>query len=169
MLHPAVAVSSKGTIEGYGLFATKQILKGALVWELTEPTFTWAEIENWTGERLSAFKRYGFQCGVNRFSLPLGRSREMNHSCDPSTWWSGSDTLIARYDIPVGAEITYDYSSCDIDLVFELMCSCGSTCCRKNISNRDYLDLNWQNQYGTNLPPHVLSAIENALLLPESL
>ncbi len=32
----------------------------------------------------------------------------------------------------------------------------------RTISNRDHLDPQWQAQYGKNLPPHVLDAIERA-------
>ncbi|MCP3671576.1 MAG: SET domain-containing protein-lysine N-methyltransferase [Gammaproteobacteria bacterium] len=162
MLHPAIEVRSKGTIHNNGLFATQPIRKGALIWELDEPTFTWKEIETWTQERLRDFRWYGFQCGIDRYSLPEGMSREMNHSCDPNTWSKGSDILIARHDILTGEEITYDYSTFEVDIPFESECHCGSPCCRGTISNRDYLDPGWQKQYGSNLPPHVLVAIEIA-------
>ncbi len=161
MLHPAIVVQKKGAINGYGLFTNKNILKNTQIWKLTEPTFTWAEVQTWHGEQLSDFKKYGFQCGNDRYSLPRGRSREMNHSCDPNTWWSGCAMIIARRDIYAGEEITYDYASCDIDLVFEMTCCCGSTNCRRKITNQDYLDSQWQIQYGLNLPPHVLHAINN--------
>jgi len=160
VLHSAIVVRNKGAIQGNGLFTTQLIRKGALVWELDEPTHHWSEVETWQGDRFKAFKRYGFQCGIDRYSLPEGLSREMNHSCDPSTWWAGSDSLVARRDIQAGEEVTYDYSTCDIDLVFELKCNCGASCCRGKISNRDFLGSSWQEQYGSNLPPHVLTAIE---------
>lgn len=160
MLHPSIVVRSKGSIEGNGLFTTTLIPKETLVWTLVEPTYTLKEVDAWSGERLSDFKRYGFQCGVNRFSLPMGMSREMNHSCDPNTCWSTSDTMIARRDILVDEEITYDYSSCDIDIDFEMACHCGSSNCRGRISNRDYQHVTWQKQYGSDLPPHVLLAIQ---------
>jgi hypothetical protein len=131
-----------------------------MVWKLDEPIYTMKEIESWSPARREAFDWDGFQCGVDRYSLPEGLSREMNHSCDPNTWWDGSITLVARRDIEVDEEITYDYATCDIDHVFEMECSCGSARCRGAISNRDYLDRDWQQQYGSNLPPHVLAAIE---------
>ncbi len=160
MLHSAIEVRRKSTIHGNGLFTTRLIRKGTLVWELDEPTFTREEIKTWSAERRMAFDRYGFQCGVDRYSLPEDLSREMNHSCDPNTWWSGSDSLVARRDIQTDEEVTYDYSTCDIDLVFDIECHCGTPHCRKRITNRDYLDPDWQKQYGLNLPPHVLAAIE---------
>jgi hypothetical protein len=160
MLHPAVVASGDGSIHGVCLVTTRRIEKGELVWELDEPTYTWKEIASWSEERRRDFEWYGFQCGVDRYSSPQGLSREMNHSCDPNTWWSGSTSLVARRDIEAGEEITYDYSSTDVDHVFEMACSCVSPLCRGRISNRDYLDPKWQQRYGTNLPPHVLAAIE---------
>ena len=149
-------------IHGNGLFATKLIRKGTLVWKLDEPTFTWKEIQAWSEKRLRDFKWYGFQCGVDRYSFPEDNSREWNHSCDPNTWWVGSNSLCARRDILAGEEVTYDYSTCDIELEFEMKCHCGTPSCRDIITNRDYLKSQWQEQYGLNLPPHVLSAIEIA-------
>jgi len=162
MLHRAIAMQSKGTIHGRGLFTTEPISKGTILWELDEPTFTLEEIKTWPAERYSAFKWYGFQCGVDRYSLPEGLSREANHSCDPNTWWADSDTIIARRNILECEEITYDYATCDIDIKFKMQCCCGTKQCRGKISNRDFLDRSWQQQYGTNLPPHVLAAIEKA-------
>jgi uncharacterized protein len=162
MLHPAVVVRSRGTIESNGLVAAKLIRKETIVWHLTEPTFTWAEVKTWRGKRLRDFKKYGFQCDFNRFSLPTGPSCEMNHSCDPNTWWAGSGILIARRDIFADEEITYDYSTCDINIEFKMSCYCGSPHCRGLVTNHDYLDHEWQNRYSLHLPPHVLTAIKKA-------
>jgi SET domain-containing protein len=159
LLHPAIVASGEGSIHGVSLVTTRKIPAGEVVWELDEPMYTWEEIESWTEERQKAYDWYGFQCGIDRYSLPEGLSREMNHSCDPNTWWKGSTTLIARCDIEDGSEITYDYSTTDIDHVMEMECSCESPRCRGTISNRDYLNPEWQRQYGSNLPPHVLAAI----------
>jgi len=162
VIHPAIVARRDDTIHGCSLVATRLIEQGEAVWELDEPTYTWKEIESWSAERREAFDWYGFQCGVDRFSLPEGLSREMNHSCDPNTWWSGSTTLLARHDIQPGDEITYDYSTADVDHAFEMECACGSPHCRGTVSNRDHLDPEWQRRYGSNLPPHVLAAIERA-------
>jgi hypothetical protein len=162
MIHEAIGTSGGGSIHGTCLVATARIRVGEVVWELDEPMYTWAEVESFGPKRREAFDWYGFQCGVDCYSLPEGLSREMNHSCDPNTWWRGSFTLVARREIALAEEITYDYSSCDIDHAFEFECSCGSPLCRGTISNRDYLDADWQHRYGPHLPPHVLAAIERA-------
>ena len=162
MLHSAIVARGNGAIHGNGLFTTEFIRKDTLLWELDDPTFTWAEIKTWPEKRLKDFNHYGFQCGPDRYSLPEDDSRETNHSCDPNTWWAGSNSLCARRDIQAGEEVTYDYSTCDIDFIFEMECHCGSSCCRRKITNRDYLDPGWQKQYGLNLPSHVLAAIKIA-------
>jgi len=160
MLHSAIVVREKGTIHGNGLFANELIREGSLVWELTDPTYTLKEILTWSDERRRDFNRYGFQCGIDRYSLPEGNCREFNHSCNPNTWWSGSDSLIAQRDINVDEEVTYDYSTCDVELDFDIECHCGVSNCRGRITNRDHLCHHWQQRYGSNLPPHVLSAIK---------
>jgi hypothetical protein len=159
MIHPAIVLRRDGSIHGSSLVTTERIQTGVAVWELDEPTYSWQEVESWSKERRQAFDWYGFQCGVDQYSLPEGLSREMNHSCDPTTSWSNSTTLVALRDIEAGEEITYDYSTSDITQVFEMKCECGSSRCRGTITNRDYLDPAWQDHYGTILPPHMLAAI----------
>lgn len=72
MLHSAIVVREKGTIHGNGLFATELIRKGTLVWSLTDPVYTLQEILQWSAERRRDFDWYGFQCGIDRYSLPEG-------------------------------------------------------------------------------------------------
>lgn len=160
MLHPSIIVNNQGSIEGAGLFTTEFIPQGELVWELLTPTMSLQEAEALTGKALADYKHFGFQCGVDRFCSPSDESREMNHSCDPNTWWADNNSLVARRDILAGEEITYDYSTTEIDSSFELLCRCGSTLCRKQVSGLDYKDPEWQQRYGLNLPTHVLQAIE---------
>jgi len=156
MLHPAIVVRHKESVYGNGLFTTEFIPEGTVLWKLKDPTYTLKEIQTWPEEKLKAFKRYGFQCGVDRYSLPYSISREANHSCNPNMWWTDSDTLISRWDIHPREELTYDYASCDINLPIDMDCYCGAQNCRRKITHLDYLDPNWQKQYGLNLPPHVL-------------
>ena len=78
MLHSAIT-RRKGAIHGYGLFTNQLIRKGTLVWELDGPTFTCREIFEWPQERLTQFKHYGFQCGIDRYSLPDDISHVEKH------------------------------------------------------------------------------------------
>jgi len=159
MLHPAIEVRSKGAIEGNGLFATRSIREGELVWQLDEPTLTWVEVEQLSDDDRAAFDHYGFQCGVDRFSLPTDASREGNHSCDPNTWWVSDDSLVACRDIAADEEVTYDYSSADVVIDFSMLCNCGAARCRGRVSNKDYMLPSFQKQYAGHLPSHVNAAI----------
>ena len=159
MLHSKIFVSSKRTIEGNGLFTGSLIKKGTLVWTQDEPVYPLAEIQQWPTQKQDAFQHYGFQCGVDQFCLSENTSREMNHSCDPNTWWSDSYSLEARRDIQPNEEVTYDYATSDVALAFEISCSCGAENCRGIVTNLDYQLSSWQQQYGTKLPQHTLLAI----------
>ena len=81
MLHPAIVASGDAPIHGVCLVTTRRILQSETVWELDESMYTWKEIESWSEQRRQAFDGYGFQCGVDRYSLP-DHSFEMNCSCD---------------------------------------------------------------------------------------
>ena len=70
--------------------------------------------------------------------------------------------LVARRDIRPGDEVACDNSTDEVARSFEMECRCGSPRCRGTISNLDHLDPEWQRQYGSNLPPHVLAAIDRA-------
>ncbi len=160
MLHSSIRVRDQGAIEGKGLFAIDFIPRGALIWHLLTATMSQAETEMLKGRDKADFKYYGFQCGVDRFFWPKDESREMNHSCDPNTWWADNNSLVASRDIASGEEITYDYSTTEISRVFEMSCHCGASSCRKRISGLSYLDPDWRRRYGLNLPTHVLQVIE---------
>ena len=160
MLYPKVIVKSVNDVRGLGLFAAEVITQGQLVWELTDQVYSLEEVQQWDGERLKLFKHYGFQCGENTYSLPFGASREMNHCCDPSLHWDGSYKLISRRKIKVGEELTYDYASSEIIHPIDMDCKCGAYNCRGQITHLDYLNQTWQQQYGSQLPPHVINAIK---------
>lgn len=162
MLYPKVLIKSVDDVRGLGIFAAEEIARSQLVWEFTDPVYNLEEVQQWDDERLKLFKHYGFQCGEDSYSLPFGVSREMNHCCDPSLHWNGSYKLISRRKIKVGEELNYDYASSEIFLPIDISCSCGADNCRGQITHLDYLDQKWQQQYGSNLPPHVIHAIKSA-------
>jgi hypothetical protein len=161
VLHPAIKVTEKSEIEGKGLVADRLIAQGEVIWQLEpdEVRYHPSEILTWPKEKQSQFNRYGFQCGEEEFVFVGGIDRYMNHSCDPNTWWEDELILAARRDIQPGEEVTYDYATLDILLEYQMSCSCGNVCCRRVITNKDYLKPAWQKQYGRHLPGYVLKAI----------
>lgn len=164
MLHPLVEVVDKGVIEGRGLVARGLIRKGEVVSKLEpdEPMYLISDVLTWTQEAQDRLLTYAYQCSETHVVNEQGDERFMNHACDPNTWWADDDTMIARRDIQPGEELTYDYATTEVTIPFEMDCRCSSANCRGRVSNRDYLNPEWQARFGTNLPRHTLNAIEQA-------
>lgn len=161
MLHPLVKVVNFGVIEGKGLVAKGLIRAGEVVSRL-EPNqymIPIAEVLTWSQERQEDILHYGYQCNETHMVCESGDERFMNHSCDPNTWWADSDTIIARRDIHLGEELTYDYATTEITIPFKMVCYCGSPNCRKVVTHLDYLRPDWQARFGKYLPEHTLKAI----------
>ncbi len=89
------------------------------------------------------------------------QTRWFNHSCDPnsevmSKWDHAADTMrawwVAKRDIPVGEEITYDYA-----FAAEVAepCACGMATCRGLIVDDDPAEL-------AKLPEHLRSKLRGA-------
>ena len=109
-----------------------------------------------------AFRLVGFQCDASHYAVCEGIDRYMNHSCDPNTWWSDDQTLVARRDIARGDEVTCDYATFETAVPFRMTCRCGSPLCRGEVTHLDCLSADWQRQYGLHLPTHVLAIIAAA-------
>ena len=103
---------------------------------------------------------FAIQIGKDDWCFQQGDIHKMNHSCDPNTWWEGYGTLTARRDISCGEEVTFDYSTSEITLSYEMKCNCGSSVCRGIITNQDYLEPDFQHKYANHLPEHVVEAIK---------
>lgn len=84
----------------------------------------------------------------------LGR---LNHSCDPSLWWTG-DTLTTRHELAAGAELTLDYATCCTGLV--LYCHCETYRCRQVIEGTDWQIPQLQQRYSGHWTPYVQSLID---------
>jgi uncharacterized protein len=128
-------------IHGYGVVTTRPYQKGELICygdgvlydDATDFDDTYALV-------LSAEDS---ERGETLFWDLVCQTRWFNHSCDPNTdvmlrWDQEADTMIAwwvaRRDIPVGEEITYDYAF--VAAVAE-PCHCGAATCRGVIVDDD--------------------------------
>lgn len=149
----------KSSIEGKGLFAKKLIPKDTIVWELNSSE------KRLTLKQLSALpweeRKLAYQQG-NKYIIVTDGSEFINHSCDPNLWWETDESFSARRDIKPDEEITYDYSSSDINpkSMPPIECRCGSKNCRKIITSQDCLKPEFQNQYKGHLPSWVEKYIQ---------
>jgi hypothetical protein len=88
-----------------------------------------------------------------------------NHSCDPNSGFKGQVFLAAMRDIRAGEEITFDYGmtvseSVGSDMVFAMACACGSPCCRKTITEQDWMIPELQVRYKGYFSPYIQDKIE---------
>ncbi len=159
MLHPAIEVIDS-EIEGKGLKTTEFIPKGTVVWQLDEDErrITKGELLKLPEEKA----KLAYQAGEDKYIILEDKSEVLNHSCDPNLWWDGDETLVAKRDIQPGEEITYDYSSSDVDPEtfpgFE--CNCKAANCRGFVSYKDSLDSTFQKKYQGHLPSWVVGHIQ---------
>jgi uncharacterized protein len=93
MLHFDVVVKTNG-IDGRGIFASKDIKKGEIIWQMDSdvPRFHIDIIRNIPLEKQEKLLRYTMQIDEQWFiGIPDGTSTEpgdfINHSCDPNTWF----------------------------------------------------------------------------------
>ena len=89
-----------------------------------------------------------------------------NHSCDPNSGFRGQVFLVAMRDIKAGEEITFDYGmtvsvSVGSDMIFEMDCACGSPCCRKKITEQDWILSELQVRYKGYFSQYIQDKIEN--------
>lgn len=97
-------------IQGIGLFATKPIKKGTVIWEYTEgfdQKFTQKQFKSFP-KRLQAFiDRYAFEDG-KYLVLCVDNARFFNHATDANTHSVGEVT-VAKRDIAKDEELTSNY------------------------------------------------------------
>ncbi|NDC45659.1 MAG: SET domain-containing protein, partial [Actinobacteria bacterium] len=62
----------------------------------------------------------------------------INHSCDPNLGLVAANRLVARRDIAVGEELTYDYATSDSVPYDEFACACASPNCRGTVRGTDW-------------------------------
>src|SRR4051794_18325559 len=113
MLHPDINLTQASDIHGRGLISTARIFRGQVVWKRDpdEIKVRLDEVMTWPPGKQAEFFWHAYQYNDEYFVLPKDIDAYMNHSCDPNTWWQDDDTLVARRDIQVGEEVTYDYAT----------------------------------------------------------
>jgi len=122
---------------GRGVFAHAQILAGETILTFSGPLLKRAEVRE--GD-------YHLQVGADLYLGASGAADDfVNHSCEPNAGFRGSLVLVARRDIGVGEEITWDYSTAIDEEDFPgFACSCGVAACRGAVRSFRHLDADTQ-------------------------
>ena len=132
--------AARSVIHGRGVYARTLIPDGTRIIEYTGERITKAEARRRETQRLQRQRRGGDDC-VYIFNLNArhdldGRTRSnvarlINHSCQPNRRAEaigGRIWIIARNDIPAGAELTFDYGFSFTEWRLH-PCRCGSPRC----------------------------------------
>jgi uncharacterized protein len=165
MIHPHTELRFISDEVGHGVFATRPIPKGTIVWTICS-----------LDQRVSPERRatlpessrelldlYAYLDSAGTFILCWDHGRYVNHSCEPAMMAIGQEHEIAVRDIAVGEELTCDYGT--LNLLNPLVCSCGSSACRSTIG-RDDLDTT---DLATRIDLVVASAMGRAALVDQPL
>lgn len=127
-------------ISGYGIYATRDITAGEVVFHgegKSQRVATKAHVEgSWPPDLQETFKHYAYPISDEVFFLWADNPEEwapQNHSCDPNTTFVGLD-VVARRDIPRGTELTLDFGDFLSDTAASFRCNCGAATCRGTVS-----------------------------------
>ena len=155
-------VARRSVSEGFGVFAVRPFVAGELlcVWGGgVVPTSRLVELPE--GRR-----RFAVQVEDDLYlvtpMLGTGAGDLVNHSCDPTALLSGPLTLVARRDLAIGEELTFDYGTSDANPYLGFACRCGAATCRGRVTGEDWRDPELQLRYGEAFAPHILRRIRAA-------
>jgi D-alanine-D-alanine ligase len=127
------------SINGYGIFARRNIRKGEIVFLGEEQphrivTKRWVE-NRWDERAQTDFHRYACPISDDVYLLWDERAEKwapQNHCCDPTTAYDGLNVVALR-DISRGEELTLDYAEILDATATPFTCSCNSKDCRGSI------------------------------------
>lgn len=168
-LHPDAEVRLS-SIAGSGLFTRAPIAAGTVVAHLGGRLISHRELQELFADAAHQPDRpYIDTIAVSETShlvLPPRSEQSVgysNHSCDPTLWWDGPYTLLARRDIRKDEELTSDYATSTWDPAFVMPCACRSPAvCRKVVTGNDWQLPELRVRYGSHWVPALLSRIAAA-------
>jgi hypothetical protein len=138
MMHPHAALRYIDDVMGHGVFATRPIPRGTILWTLCDldQILPFERASVMAAPYQGLLERYAYleSRGV---VLCWDLGRYVNHSCTPSMLGVGRDVEIAVRDVFEGEEITSEYGY--LNLTRQLRCRCGTPACRSVISAEDVL------------------------------
>ena len=135
--------------KGEGVFATKPFKVGDIV------------MVGVIDRVVDANCAHASQIAENQFALHAGLISKVNHSCDPNCGVgvneTGAHDFVAKRDISVNEEITFDYAMRNYTIDhFPKMCKCGSNKCRGTITGWKDLSPEKKEEYEGFVAPYLL-------------
>jgi hypothetical protein len=137
MVHPHTELRFVNPLIGWGVFATRAIPKGTIVWALDalDQQFTPAQVAALPPHARRQLEIYSYVDGRGRNILCWDHGRFFNHSCAANCLSVGYDFELAIRDIAAGEELTDDYGTLNPGEPFP--CGCASPDCRGHVRPDD--------------------------------
>lgn len=139
MMHPDTELRFVSEEVGVGVFATKFIPKGTIVWILDDLDITLDKeyVESLDEYRKKIIYKYGYENNDGQYVLNWDHARYMNHSFHPNCADTAYELQLAARDIYPGEELTSDYGAMGYYEDFECMPEEGTS--RTRVMEDDYL------------------------------
>jgi SET domain-containing protein len=146
-------------IQGLGLFATQPIAAGEVVMRLGGAVIDGAALKALE----PPYDSVTLDEDLHLLIDPAHPVRFGNHGCDPNLWHRDAVTIVARYDIEAGAELTIDYATHTIVEWWSMACACRSPLCRGRVTGADWKLESLQRAYDRHWTPALLQRIDSAV------
>lgn len=139
MMHPDTELRFVSEEIGLGVFATKLIPKGTIVWALDDLDIFLDEeyIESLDINRKEYIYKYAYMNDEGEYVLCWDHARYINHSFHPNCVATAYEFELAAKDILPGEQITCDYATLGLDEPFECVPEEGTF--RTKVMPDDYL------------------------------
>lgn len=133
------ALELKASRHGRGVYVRRAISEGEQILEFHGALYHRTDLPS----PYTTACDYYLQVGPDLFMGPSGGLDDfINHSCDPNCGIRTDGpcvVLTALRPIALGEELTFDYSTTNLNAPLEMTCHCGSKTCRRTV--RDFQDL----------------------------
>lgn len=138
-MHPDTEIQYVDEKIGVGVFATKLIPKGTIVWikDDLDMILTEEYIESLDELRKEYISKYSYLDTDGVYVLHWDHAKYMNHSFNPNCVDTAYDFQLAARDIQLGEQLTSDYGACGEDEEFECAPEEGTS--RTKVTANDYL------------------------------
>jgi len=139
MVHPDTELRFVNPSIGWGVFATRAIPRGTIIWalDLLDQRFMPAEIQAMPAYARVMLEKYSYVDALGDYVLCWDHARFFNHSCAANCLSVGYDFELAIRDIAAGEELTDDYGTLNPAEPFG--CDCSAAECRVQVLPDDYL------------------------------
>jgi SET domain-containing protein len=138
MIHPDTEIKFISPEVGYGVFATKKIPIGTIVYvkDDLEIMISQKDYHKYSESLKKVIDRYSYIDPEGFRIISWDFAKYTNHCCDPNTISTGYGFEIAIKDIEAGEQITDEYGIFNLEKEIHLVCDKPN--CRKVVCNEDF-------------------------------